>query len=55
MQQTPPKQMHDEQAVRWQEKAIQIAPDEQKAVHRDRLELYKQGKYFREPRDKLLE
>ena len=55
MQQTLPMQMHDEQAVRWQKKAIRIAPEQQEAVHRDRLELYKQGKPFRDPRDKSLE
>ena len=40
-------QMHDEQAVRWQKKAIQIVPEQQEALNRDRLEGYKQGKPFR--------
>ena len=37
-----------DEAVRWQEKAVELAPDDQRDVLRGRLELYKQGKPFRE-------
>ena len=38
-----------DQAVRWQEKAIPLAPEAQRDVLRRRLELYQQGKPYREP------
>ncbi len=38
-----------EQAKRWQAKAIEVAPDgKDKQEMRGRLELYKQGKTYRE-------
>ena len=40
-----------EQAVRWQEKAVKMAAERQKDVLRGRLELYKQGKPYRDMRE----
>ena len=37
-----------DEAVRWQEKAVQMAPNRQKDILRGRLELYKQGRPYRE-------
>jgi len=37
-----------EEAVQWQEKAVQLAPDRQQDVLRQRLELYRSGKPFRD-------
>ena len=41
-----------DEAVRWQEKAIQLAPAEQQDELRGRLEMYRQGKPFRETHTK---
>jgi tetratricopeptide (TPR) repeat protein len=37
-------------AVEWQTKAIELTPEEDKEELRSRLELYKQGKPYREGR-----
>ena len=37
-----------DEAVKWQEKAIELAPANEKADLRSRLVLYKSGKPFRE-------
>ena len=37
-----------EEAVRWQEKAVQLAPEPQQDILRRRLELYRSGQPFRE-------
>lgn len=36
------------EAVKWQEKAIELAPTSEKADLRSRLELYKSGKPYRD-------
>jgi serine/threonine-protein kinase len=38
-----------EQAVKWQTKALELAPDQEKASFASRLDLYKSGKPYRVP------
>ena len=40
-----------QKAVEWQEKALELAPDEQKDDFRSRLVLYKSGKPYRQKAD----
>jgi tetratricopeptide (TPR) repeat protein len=37
-----------DKAVQWQEKAIELAPEEAKNHYRSRLDLYKSGRPYRE-------
>ncbi|MDP7268229.1 MAG: tetratricopeptide repeat protein [Pirellulales bacterium] len=39
-------------AVRWQAKALEVAPESQKAALRERLDRYRQGKSYRTPETK---
>ena len=44
-----------DQAVEWQEKTVQLAPAQQQDELRERLEMYRQGKPFRETPNKHAE